>query len=67
MSKLREWRDAQEINQETAAEMFKISVSHLSMIETGARIPSLSVALEIQKKTDGVVTPASFYETDHPK
>jgi transcriptional regulator with XRE-family HTH domain len=60
MSKLRAWRKSQNLTQDDAAGMFKIKASHLSMLETGKRTPSLSLALDIQTKTAGAVTPEDF-------
>lgn len=60
MNKLREWRIGKNIKQGKLAKRLKISVSYLSMLETGERTPSLAVALNVQKITAGIVMPTDF-------
>lgn len=50
---LRQWRKAQnpKLTLEALAKKAKVEPSHLSMIETGKRVPSLALAAELSALT----------------
>lgn len=53
--RLKEWRVIHNLTLDKAAEVFNMDAGYLSMLERGKRIPTLKVAIEIEKKTYGYV------------
>jgi len=62
MMKLRDWRKANQYTQKEAAAAFGVTPAYLSMLETGAKVPSIPLASTIDKVTEGQVTANDFYK-----
>ena len=60
MSKLKEYRKSRKISQSDFAGRIGAEQGTISKIENGAQLPSLDLAVKIQRETGGAVLPADF-------
>ena len=62
MRKIKQWQLDHGLSQVDLSVLFEVSISHISMICNGVRMPSLPLAVKIEKLTGGFVAPRDWVE-----
>ncbi len=57
---LRAWRKSKGLNQRVIADLVGVSAAQISLIETGRRAPSLSLATRIERMTNRAIRAAEL-------
>ncbi len=66
MSKLTEYRKLRGLSQSKFAALVGVDQSVLSRVETGSIVPSLRLAIEIERETGGAVPVNSWVQSKSP-